>query len=265
MSGKRSRSRERRATRASGAGSERVRLDLALVARGLVASRSRARDLVLRGEVKVAGLTVVDPARLVGPAAELALAPGAGQYVSRGALKLRAGLDAFRIEVAGRIALDVGAAHGGFTQVLLERGAARVYAVDNGRGQLDARLAADPRVVSLEETDARLLSRARVVEPIDVLVADVSFISLRKALSAAIELTAPGAALTVLVKPQFEAGPGEVGKDGIVRNDDVRRRAVDGVRGWLTSAGWLVTGEVRSPIVGGSGNVEFLIGARRDG
>lgn len=242
-----------------------MRLDLALVARGLVPSRSRARDLVLRGEVTVGGSPETDPARLVGPEAELALAPGAGQYVSRGALKLRAGLDAFGLEVAGLVALDIGAAHGGFTQVLLERGAARVYAVDNGRGQLDAGLAADPRVINLERTDARLLSRTQIPEPVDVLVGDVSFISLRKALSAALALTAPDAALAVLVKPQFEAGPGDVGKDGIVRSDDVRRRAVDGVRTWLAATGWRVVGDMRSPIAGGSGNVEFLIGARRDG
>ena len=273
MNGDWSKKRERRVRRGDAAGADgskrslpaaRMRLDLALVARGLVTSRSRARDLVLRGEVSVAGVAASDPARLVGPEVELAVAPGAGEYVSRGTLKLRAALNAFALDVAGRVALDVGAAHGGFTEVLLEHGAAKVYAVDNGRGQLDQRLRRDPRVVSLEETDARLLTRALVPEPVGALVADVSFISLAKALPAALALTGPGAVLAALVKPQFEAGPGDVGKDGVVRDEAVRRRAVEGVAAWLAAAGWHVLGTIRSPITGGSGNVEHLIGAVRN-
>ena len=233
--------------------------------RGLVVSRARARDLVLRGEVTVDGEVAGKPAMLVGSETLIVLAPGAGDYVSRGALKLAAGLDRFAIDVAGRIGLDIGAAQGGFTEVLLARGASKVYAVDNGRDQLAEVLRGDPRVVSLEQTDARTLSRAQIVEPIGIIVADVSFISLLKVLPAGLALAGAGAVLVALVKPQFETEPRHVGKDGVVRDAGVRDGAVAKVEAWIDAQpGWRRLGSLPSPIEGGSGNVEFLIGAVRD-
>jgi 23S rRNA (cytidine1920-2'-O)/16S rRNA (cytidine1409-2'-O)-methyltransferase len=242
-----------------------MRLDEALVARGLVASRARARDLVRRGLVQVCGKVVTKPAYAVRDGARLELAAGAPAYVSRGAEKLVAALDAFALDPAGRTALDIGASTGGFTDVLLRRGAVRVYAVDVGRGQLAPRLAADPRVVALQETDARRLDRALVREPIGCVVADASFISLTLALPAALALSAPGAWLAALIKPQFEAGRAAVGKGGIVRDARDREAAVARVREWLAAQpGWRVLGVMESPILGGSGNAEHLIGAVRD-
>lgn len=243
----------------------RERLDQAVVARGLAPTRSRARDLILRGKVLVEGRACDKPAAAVGPADTLTLAEDAPAYVSRGAEKLIAALDAFGFDASGRIALDVGASTGGFTEVLLQRGAARVYAVDVGRGQLDARITADPRVVSLESTDARTLDTARIPEPVGAIVADVSFISLTKALPAALGLAASGCWLVALVKPQFEVGPDHVGKGGIVRDAAARDRAVANVATWIASRpGWRVTGTIASPILGGSGNAEFLLGAIRE-
>lgn len=239
------------------------RLDQALVTRGLAATRSRARDLILRGQVLVGGRAVAKAGTLVSDDAEITVSPGAGaEAVSRGGLKLAAALDAFGLDPAGRTALDVGASTGGFTEALLARGATRVYAVDVGRGQLHPRLAADPRVVSLEETDSRSLDTALVPEPVGVIVADVSFISLDKALPPALALAAPGAFLVALVKPQFEAGREGVDKGGIVRDAAVRDAAVARVRDWVAGLpGWRVVGVIPSPIPGGSGNREFLLGA----
>ena len=185
--------------------------------------------------------------------------------MSRGGVKLAAALDHFAFAVEGVVALDVGASTGGFTQVLLKRGAARVYAVDVGHGQLHPSLAGDPRIISREGCDARGLDRALVAEPIGALVADVSFISLTKVLPAALDLTEPGAWLVALIKPQFEAGRTAVGKGGIVRDPAARERAVEAVSAWLAGqAGWRVLGVIPSPIVGGSGNTEFLLGAIRE-
>lgn len=243
----------------------RRRLDQALVEQGLVSSRSRARDAVARGLVLVGGVVVLKPGALVAAGVPLAVAPEAGtRYVSRGALKLIAALDAFGFEARGRTAFDVGASTGGFTQVLLERGAAKVYAVDVGRGQLAECLKSDPRVVSLEGLDARAITAASIQGPIEAMVADVSFISLEKALPPAIELAAPGAWLAALVKPQFEVGPASVGKGGIVRDEGARRGAVSRIETWLGAMpGWRVKGVIPSPVEGGSGNLEFLIGAVR--
>jgi 23S rRNA (cytidine1920-2'-O)/16S rRNA (cytidine1409-2'-O)-methyltransferase len=164
------------------------------------------------------------------------------------------------------VALDVGASTGGFTQVLLERGARKVYAVDVGHGQLHASLAADPRVVALEGFDARKLTRTVVAEPVGIITADVSFISLAKALGTALELAARGCMLVALVKPQFEVGPDRVGKGGIVRDEAARADALQAVSAWIAEQrGWRIAGSIESPITGGSGNVEYLIGARRDG
>jgi 23S rRNA (cytidine1920-2'-O)/16S rRNA (cytidine1409-2'-O)-methyltransferase len=241
------------------------RLDKVLVERGLVASRARAQDLIRRGLVSVAGAAETKPGAVVAASAPILVAGDAVEQVSRGSTKLAAALDHFHFPVEGVIALDVGASTGGFTQVLLARGAARVYAVDVGHGQLHPRLAGDDRIVSLEGCDARRLDRARIPEPVDALVADVSFISLTKALPAAFALTAPGAWLVALVKPQFEAGRAAVGKGGVVRDPTARERAVANVQAWLAAQpGWRSLGVIPSPITGGSGNVEFLLGAVRE-
>ena len=184
-------------------------------------------------------------------------------WVSRGGVKLAHALEAFHIDVAGRRALDVGASTGGFTDVLLRRGAARVYAVDVGHGQLDWRLRNDPRVVVRERVNARALGREHVPEPVDLVVCDASFIGLATVLPAPLALARPGARLVALVKPQFEAGPKQVGKGGIVRDPAVRAAAVKRVGDWLeTALGWRVLGVVESPIAGAGGNVEFLLAAQ---
>ena len=244
---------------------KKTRLDQLLVDSGLASTRSRAADLVRRGYVSVGGVPAAKPGALVRSDARLAVSAKAPSYVSRGASKLEAALDAFDFEVEGRVALDIGASTGGFTEVLLIHGAAKVYAVDVGRNQLDARLRADPRVVVLEETDARRLDGAIVKEPVDAIVADVSFISLTLALPAPIRLAVPGAWLIALVKPQFEAGRKAVGKGGIVRKEADREKAVTRVWQFLEKRGWTVLGVTPSPIVGRSGNQEFLLGARHDG
>lgn len=240
----------------------RERLDQALVTRGLAPTRSRARDLVLRGHVTVNGALVKKPAMAVPEGVSLEVSCDEAGDVSRGAVKLRAALEAFAFDAKGRVCLDVGASTGGFTQALLAAGASRVYAVDVGRGQLVASLRDDPRVVSLEGTDARSLTPAEIGEPPAALVADVSFISLTKALGAPLTLAARGAWLVALIKPQFEAGRDAVGKGGIVRDEAVRLQCVDTVQDWLLShSGWRMVGTIPSPIEGGSGNKEYLIGA----
>ena len=196
------------------------------------------------------------------PDAELRLSPEACLYVSRGGEKLEAALDEFGFDPKGRVALDIGASTGGFSDVLVARGAAKIYAVDVGRGQLHAKLRVNPKVISLEGTDARTLDRSVIREEVTAIVADVSFISLTLALPAALRLAAPGAWLVALVKPQFEAGRPAVGKGGIVRKPAERKKAVEKIRDFIEEAGWTVIGEIASPILGGSGNVEFLIGAR---
>ena len=186
--------------------------------------------------------------------------------VSRGGAKLTAALASFEFDPSGLIALDVGASTGGFTEVLLKRGAKKVYAVDVGHGQLHASLRDDPRVVSFEGCDARSLTRTLIPEPVAAIVADVSFISLTKALSPALALAKPGAWLVALIKPQFEVGRGGVGRGGIVRDASARLQAVDTVTAWLSAQrGWRIAGVVPSPIKGGSGNEEYLLGARCDG
>jgi 23S rRNA (cytidine1920-2'-O)/16S rRNA (cytidine1409-2'-O)-methyltransferase len=239
-----------------------VRLDLALVRRGLAPSRSQARDLIKRGLIAVAGKIETRAAAGVADGDSLRVL-AAPTYVSRGAVKLAAALEHFGFAASAVVALDIGASTGGFTELLLERGAARVYAVDVGHGQLHARLAQLPAVVSLEGCDARRLDSRLIPEPIGAIVADVSFISLTKALPAALALARAPAWLVALIKPQFEAGRAAVGKRGIVRDPLARQRAVELVVSWLAGhAGWRVAGVMPSPIPGGSGNQEFLLGAR---
>jgi 23S rRNA (cytidine1920-2'-O)/16S rRNA (cytidine1409-2'-O)-methyltransferase len=247
---------------------KKPRLDQLLVERGLAESRAKAQALVLAGRVFAGGRRLDKAGALVDASAELAVrGPPAGHdYVSRGALKLAAGLDAFGIDPSGAVAVDVGASTGGFTEVLLRRGAARVYAVDVGYGQLDARLRGDPRVVVLERTNARHLTAAQVPEPVGLVVCDASFIPLRTVLPAALALTRPGAALVALVKPQFEVGKGRVGKGGVVRDPALHEEVCEAAKAWLAGLpGWAVLGLAESPITGPAGNREFLLGGRRVG
>jgi 23S rRNA (cytidine1920-2'-O)/16S rRNA (cytidine1409-2'-O)-methyltransferase len=244
---------------------QRRRLDEEMVARSLAASRSRARDLIQRGLVRVDGAIARKPAQMVGTGSPIATAPEAGDHVSRGAEKLQAALDAFGFTPAGRIALDVGASTGGFSEVLLARDAARVYAIDVGHGQLHPRVATDPRVIVHEGVDARDLTAELIPDPIGALVADVSFISLTLALPVPLALAARGCWLVALIKPQFEAGRGNVGKGGIVRDPLVRDDVLTRVRDWLgAQPGWRIMDVIPSPIAGGSGNIEYLIGAVHD-
>jgi len=239
----------------------RERLDKLLVDRGLVASRERARALVMSGAVLVAGHAQTKPGTLVDASADIALRVQDHPYVSRGALKLEKGLEAFAIDPAGLIALDVGASTGGFTDLLLRRGAVRVYAIDVGYGQLAWGLRQDPRVVVLERQNARTIELSLVPEPCDLAVIDVSFISLTLVLPRVAELLrAPaGKPIIALVKPQFEAGREHVGKGGVVRDEAARLGAVAKVRDWATAHGFAASDHVESPITGPAGNVEYLL------
>ncbi len=239
----------------------RRRADLLLVERGFFASRAKAQAAIAAGLVTVDGTPVARASDQVRAEGEIA-AEAPHPWVSRGGVKLAAALDAFAIDPRGRICLDLGASTGGFTEVLLSRGAERVYAVDVGHGQLHPKLAVDPRVVSLEATDARRLDRTLVPEPIDLLVADVSFISLKLVLPPVVPLLASDAALVALVKPQFEAGPA-LARKGVVRDEAVQRRVCDDIGAFVVSLGFQIVGLMPSPILGREGNREFLIGARR--
>jgi 23S rRNA (cytidine1920-2'-O)/16S rRNA (cytidine1409-2'-O)-methyltransferase len=240
----------------------RKRADILLVERGLFESRAKARDAIEAGGVTAAGRRIAKASEPIEADAELTAAP-AHPWVGRGALKLVHALDLWPVETAGRVVLDVGASTGGFTEVCLARGAARVYAVDVGRGQLHPRLAAEARVTSLEGTDARALTPALVPQAPQLVVGDVSFISLEKALPAALALAAPGADLVALVKPQFEVGPERVGKGGVVKDEAARTEALAGVERFLEAAGWSVQASAESPIQGGDGNRELLLWARK--
>ncbi len=240
-----------------------MRLDQMLVTRGLAPSRARAQDLIKRGFVSVGGVVCDKPAFDVKEDFAVSLAAEAPGYVSRGAEKLVAALERFGLDASGRVALDIGASTGGFTEVLLQRGAARVYAVDVGTAQLHDSLKSDSRVVSLENVDARSLTPAEIPEPIEAVVVDVSFISVTKVLSTVLSFAKAGAWMIVLVKPQFEVGRDNIGSGGIVRDAAVRQSALEGVRNWISARpGWSVIGDMSSPILGGSGNTEFLLGAR---
>ena len=242
--------------------SARERADRLLVTRGLFDSRARAQAAIEAGLVIADGKVVVKAAELI--AADAAIqASAAHPYVSRGGVKLAAALDHFGIDPKGRVCLDVGASTGGFTQVLCERGASKIYAVDVGSGQLHAAVAARPEVVSLEQTDIRTLSPARLTPPPDLVVVDVSFISLKLVLPPALALAAKSAQLVALIKPQFEAGRALV-KKGVVRDTAVHQAVCDDIAAFVTTLGWRVLGIIPSPISGGDGNVEFLLGASSD-
>jgi 23S rRNA (cytidine1920-2'-O)/16S rRNA (cytidine1409-2'-O)-methyltransferase len=236
------------------------RIDLLLVERGLFETRSKARAAIEAGGVWVDGRRVAKPSEPVAETARLDAIP-AHPWVGRGALKLAHALQIWGLSPAGKAVLDVGASTGGFTEVCLKGGARRIYAVDVGRGQLHARVAGDPRVVNLEGLDARKLEPAHAPEPPALIVCDASFIGLDKVLPAAMALAAPGADLVVLVKPQFEVGPERVGKGGVVKDEAARRDALEGVRRFLTAAGWRVVAVVDSPVEGADGNREYLLHA----
>jgi len=240
-----------------------VRIDQLLVARGVFDSRARARAAIEAGLVKADGRTVAKPSEKVAEDAFIE-AEAAHRWVGRGALKLERALDLWPVAVEGRVVLDVGASTGGFTEVCLDRGAARIFAVDVGTGQLHLSVADDPRVINLEKTDARDLTPELITEAPSLIVCDASFISLLKVLPAALELAAPEADLITLVKPQFEAeGPKAVGKKGVVKDPEAHAAAVTKVRDWLEECGWTVREVADSPITGGDGNVEFLLWAQK--
>jgi 23S rRNA (cytidine1920-2'-O)/16S rRNA (cytidine1409-2'-O)-methyltransferase len=242
--------------------SERRRADRLLVERGLFESRAKAQAAIAAGLVTANDTLVRKASEELEVDARIDAAP-AHPYVSRGGLKLSAALDRFGFDPKGRVCLDVGASTGGFTEVLLARGARRVYAVDVGRGQLHASLRARPEVMSLEETDIRTLSPARLEKPPDLVTVDVSFISLKLVLPPALALATPKAELVALIKPQFEAGRAAL-KKGVVRDETVRQKICDDIAAFVATLGWRVLGVTPSPIVGGDGNVEFLLGAVHD-
>ncbi len=247
-------------------GDKNLRLDQLLVELGLFATRSRARDAIQRGTVKVDGKPVTKPGQTVPRAAKISVDDPASAYVSRAALKLIAALDHFDLDVKGRTALDIGASTGGFTQVLLERGAAHVLAIDVGHDQLHETLRADPRVTNKEGLNARALELSHLDgREIDCVVSDVSFISLKLALPPALAFAQKGAICALLVKPQFEAGREAIGKGGILRDPKDGERIAEELRLWLeTQAGWRALGLCPSPIEGGDGNREYLLAGKKD-
>lgn len=238
--------------------SDRIRLDQAIEARGLLPSRARARDAVLRGTVTVNRVTAVKAHQMVGKDDVIALDDPAAKYVSRAALKLIAGLDAGGISADGKVCLDLGASTGGFTQVLMERGARRIYAVDVGHDQLSERLKGSDRVVSLEGVNGRDLDHATIPEPIELLVSDLSFVSVTKVIEAPLGLCAPGAEAVILIKPQFEVGRDNVGRGGIVTDEAAIAGAVADVIAFMAERGWALRTSVPSPIYGGDGNRETV-------
>jgi 23S rRNA (cytidine1920-2'-O)/16S rRNA (cytidine1409-2'-O)-methyltransferase len=240
----------------------KARADALLVARGLADSRAKARAAIEAGGVLADGRPVAKASELLEETAVLVAEP-AHPWVGRGALKLVAALDLWPVAVEGRTVLDVGASTGGFTEVCLARGAARVFAVDVGHGQLHPRLREDARVASLEGTDARALTAELIPQSPDLVVCDASFIGLAKVLPAALALGRPGADLICLVKPQFEVGPGRVGKGGVVKDEAARNQALADVTAFLEGAGWRVLATADSPITGADGNREFLLHARK--
>ena len=239
-----------------------MRLDAALVARGAFDSRAKAQAAIAAGLVRVNGAVVAKPGRTVSPGDRVA-AEAPHPWASRGGLKLDAALSAFGVDATGRVCLDIGASTGGFTDVLLSRGAAKVFAVDVGSDQFREALRADPRVVCLERTDARTLTPALIPLAPSLIVADVSFIALEKALGAALGLAAPEAELVCLFKPQFQVGPDHVGKGGLVRDETAIARAEAALTAWLADAGWPVRGWIDSPVLGGAGAKERLFYAIR--
>jgi 23S rRNA (cytidine1920-2'-O)/16S rRNA (cytidine1409-2'-O)-methyltransferase len=237
----------------------KMRLDVAMVERGLAPTRERAQALVLAGLVDVDGKRVDKAGTKIPASSEIHLRGNDNPFVSRGGLKLRHALDRFALDVTGRVAMDVGSSTGGFTDCLLQRGAAKVYAVDVGKGQLDIKLRRDPRVVVMEQENFRHLGRERIPDPLTLVVGDLSFISLALVLPKVKEFLEPGGDAVLLVKPQFEVGKGKVGKGGIVRDEALRLEALAGVEAASRDTGFQTKGSIESPIKGAKGNVEYLL------
>jgi 23S rRNA (cytidine1920-2'-O)/16S rRNA (cytidine1409-2'-O)-methyltransferase len=243
----------------------KARADQLLVGRGLADSRTRAQALIMAGAVFSGERKIAKAGDMLAEDAPLEVRGRDHPWVSRGGIKLDHGLAHFGFDVTGAVALDVGSSTGGFTDVLLSRGAAKVYAVDVGTNQLAWKLRQDPRVVVHEQTNARTLDSSIVPEAVDVVVCDASFIGLAKVIEAPLRLARPGARLVALVKPQFEAGREEVGKGGVVRDPSVHSRVCEAAAAWVAEQGWSVVGVTESPITGPEGNVEFLLGAVKNG
>jgi 23S rRNA (cytidine1920-2'-O)/16S rRNA (cytidine1409-2'-O)-methyltransferase len=242
----------------------KARPDQMLVERGLAESRTRAQALIMAGLVWSGDRKIEKAGQMIADDAPLEVKGRDHPWVSRGGIKLAHGLTHFGWDVCGAVAMDVGSSTGGFTDVLLTIGAARVYAVDSGTNQLAWKLRQDPRVIVLEQTSARVLTEAHIPEAIDLFVCDASFIGLAKVLERPFSFATPTARLIALIKPQFEAGREEVGKGGVVRDAAIHARVCQEVADWLTASGWHVEGITVSPITGPEGNVEFLIGAQRN-
>jgi 23S rRNA (cytidine1920-2'-O)/16S rRNA (cytidine1409-2'-O)-methyltransferase len=241
----------------------KIRIDQLLVERGLAESRTRAQALVMAGHVVLADRKIDKAGQMVPEDAEIMVKGQDHPWVSRGGIKLAHAFEHFGIDVAGAVAIDVGSSTGGFTDVLLSGGAAKVYAVDSGTNQLAWKLRQDARVIVHEQTSARILTDAHIPEPVDLIVCDASFISLAKVLERPMSFAKAGAQLIALIKPQFEAGRSEVGKGGVVRDASVHARVRQQVADWLEGSGWSVKGQTESPITGPKGNVEFLIWAEK--
>jgi 23S rRNA (cytidine1920-2'-O)/16S rRNA (cytidine1409-2'-O)-methyltransferase len=241
----------------------KIRADQLLVDRGLAESRAKAQALILAGLVFSGERKVEKAGQALAADAPLEVRGREHPWVSRGGMKLAHALDHFGWGVTGAVALDVGSSTGGFTDVLLQRGAAKVFAVDVGTNQLAWKLRQDPRVIVHERTNARYLTSEIVTEPVDIVVCDASFISLAKVLDKALDFAKAGGRLVALIKPQFEAERNEIGKGGVVRDPAVHERACAAASAWIASRGWMVEGIVPSPITGPEGNVEFLLAARK--
>jgi len=241
-----------------------MRVDQLLVERGLAESRTRAQALVMAGLVYSGDAKLMKPGQAIRSDAAIEVRGRDHPWVSRGGVKLAHALDHFRLDPAGAVAMDIGSSTGGFTDVLLARGARRVFAVDSGTNQLAWKLRQDPRVTVLEQTSARLLTPDLIDEPCDWVVCDASFIALAKVLEVPLRIAARKCRLVALIKPQFEVGRDEVGKGGVVRDPALHERVCNEVRQWLEGEGWDVEGIVPSPITGPEGNVEFLISAKRE-
>ncbi|MDB5673134.1 MAG: hemolysin [Sphingomonas bacterium] len=239
----------------------KLRVDQMLVDRGLAESRTRAQALIMAGLVFAGERKIDKSGQTLADDTVLEVRGRDHPWVSRGGIKLAHALDHFGWDVTGAVAIDVGSSTGGFTDVLLTRGAVRVYAVDSGTNQLAWKLRQDERVIVHEQTSARILTATHIPEPVDMIVCDASFIGLAKVLDVPLGFAEPGARLLALVKPQFEAGRGEVGKGGVVRDPVIHQRVCDEVAAWVVSRGWRVEGVVESPITGPEGNVEFLLAA----
>ena len=242
---------------------EKKRLDQLVVERGLAETRSRAQALILAGSVWSGDRRLDKPGASLAADTALTLKGKDHPWVSRGGVKLSHALDYFKIDPANMIALDIGASTGGFTDVLLQRGAARVYAVDVGHGQLDWNLRNDKRVTVLERVNARYLSEKEVPEPVDLVTCDASFIGLEIVLPAPLALAEPTANLVALIKPQFEVGPKRVGKGGVVRDPALHKEVCARISAWIAAQGWRVLGVIESPLKGPEGNTEFLLAAER--